>query len=339
MKKALVVPVVLMVCASFGFARGASEPSPASEVTPVTLRWAHTLQTTHPIHEAAVAIANEIAERTNNSIRIDIYPAGQLGNAQDIIQAASRGSIDIIYEAASNLGNFYPRIGVFEMPFVFSSYEEFEKVFRSDFGDELRADFERRMNLHVVDVANLGIRNITSNRPIRNLSDFNGFKIRVPEVQAPLRAFSALGASPTPIAFSELYFSLQTNVVDGQENPITTIHSQKFFEVQRYITLSRHQLSVILFLVNDRVWNQLTADQQRIFADAATRHFSAYNTRIAQNEQRLLDEMVSQGMTVIELEPQMLAQIRQRVATVYPDFERDWGAGTMDRIQQVLATQ
>lgn len=169
------------------------------------------------------------------------------------------------------------------------------------------------------------------------MDDIKGLKLRVPEVQESLESFRALGAAPTPVSFGEVYFALQTGVVDGQENPLTTIYTYKFYEVQKYLTLSNHQIATLFLMINDKVWQSLTPDQQQIIMEASAKALERYDAKIFEDEERLVNVLKGEGLEVIELDPEVRNQFKEAVRSIYSKFDRKWGADTVQKIEAVLA--
>lgn len=281
--------------------------------------------------------ASEVAAKTNNEVQIEVYPASQLGGAKDLIEATIRGTQQIAFDGLGVVSQFLPKISILDMPFMFANYDELFKVFKSDFGQSLIKELEDKRHLKVLGIVYYGSRNVTSNKPIKSVADFKGLKIRTPEVQEWLKAFRALGASPTPIAFSEVYFSLQTGVVDGQENPLPTIDTYKFYEVQKHLVLTNHQVGSMYLMFNDKSWKALTADQQKIVQDSVDSIFGTYTDKIKADESKLADVLAEKGMEVFQPSPQMMKEIKASVKAIFPGFKKKWGDDAADQIQKILA--
>jgi tripartite ATP-independent transporter DctP family solute receptor len=305
---------------------------------PIVLKLGHTMPPTHPANEAALEIAEEVAARTNGAIEIQVYPAAQLGGAKDLIEATIRGTQHMAFDGPGVISQFFPKISVLDMPFLFDSYDQFLRVYNSSYGEELRQELLEKRNLRVLDVCYYGSRQLTtSKKPVRTIDDMKGLKLRVPEVQESLESFRAIGASPTPVAFGEVYFALQTGVVDGQENPLTTIYTYKFYEVQKYLTLSNHQIATLFLMINDDVWQSLTPEQQQIMLEAAAKALERYNAKIFEDEERLVNVLKEEGLEVIELDPEVRNRFKEAVRSIYSKFDRKWGADTVQKIEGVLA--
>ena len=337
MKRLMAILAAFVLLTTALSASGSKEGSGSkSAAGPVSLKLGHTMPPTHPAHETALAAAAEIAEKTKGLVKLEVFPAAQLGGAKDLIESTIRGSQDFAFDGAGVVSQFFPKISVLDMPFLFASYDEWLKVFNSSIGKELKDELLKKTGLRVLDVCFYGARHISSNKPIQNVGSFKGFKIRVPQVQEPMETFKVLGASPTPIAFGEVYFSLQTNVVDGQENPLTTIYTYKFFEVQKYITLSNHQTSTLMILANDKKWNGLAEEQRAVISSVLRKNLEAYDKKLIAGDAAIVDTLKQKGLTILKFSDEDRENIKKTVQQIYPMFEAKWGAGTVGKIQSVL---
>ena len=302
----------------------------------VTLQLGHTLPPTHPHSLALEAFAKDVAEMSKGDIKIEVYPAEQLGGARDQIEAIIHGTQDMGYDGAGVMSQFFPKISVLDMPFMFSNYDELEKVFYSPVGQDLAAELLKERGLRLLAISYYGARQVSSNKAIRTVDDFKGLKIRTPQVKEWVSSFRALGAAPTPIAFGEVYFSLQTNVVDAEENPLSTIDAYKFYEVQKYVTLTNHQIGANYIIINEKKWESLTPDQQNIIVAAAKKEMAAVTAEVKDQDTSLIKKLEGKGLEFITPSDEFKAQIKAAVQQIYPQYEDKWGAGTVDKIREVL---
>lgn len=207
----------------------------------IKLKYGTAFPADHPgtlrIKEAAEAIRKE----TGGRVDLQVYPTSQLGSEPDMISQTRAGAIDIMSTAGTNLQTLVPTAGINGVAFAFKDYDAVWAAMDGDLGAYVRAALVK-VNLHAYEKClDNGYRNITSaSKPIVTPADLKGFKIRVPGIPLWISMFKALGASPTAIPFGELYSSLQTKVVDGQENPLALIQSAKLYEVQKYCSLTAH---------------------------------------------------------------------------------------------------
>src|SRR3954470_14625915 len=200
-------------------------------VAQTKLKWAHVYETSEPFHTASVWAAQEISKRTNGRYAIDVYPASQLGKEADINQGLSLGSVDIIISGSSFAAKSFPPIGVTYYPYTFRDADHLLAYTKSDVFKELTKGYEDKSGHHILAVTYYGVRQTSSNKPIKACADMKGLKMRVPDVPAYLAMPRACGANTAPIAFAEVYLALQNGTVEAQENPLTTIEAKKFYEV------------------------------------------------------------------------------------------------------------
>ncbi|WP_340109024.1 TRAP transporter substrate-binding protein [Pikeienuella sp. HZG-20] len=241
----------------------------APAMAETTLRFAHTQPTSDTHHVAAEHFAERVAELTGGEIRISVHPAGELGNDPALLEGVRLGTIDIAQTGNPFYTRFAPKLNVLDLPYIFESYEHAYKVVDGDIGDGLLKELEQN-RMKGLAFWEIGFRNITnSKRAIRTPDDLKGLKIRTTPNPAHVQAFEIWGASPTPMAFTEVYLALETGTVDGQENPVNIIRSNRFQEVQSHMSMTGHAYTVSVVSMNLARFKSLTADQQNALVVAA----------------------------------------------------------------------
>lgn len=270
------------------------------------LKLAHTMSVNDTMHQGTVKFAELVKEKTNGEITVEVFPTSQLGNDKAIIQGARMGSVDI-----SMTGNpFYTgteaALNVLDLPYLFKSFDHAYAVLDGPIGMQIGALLEKH-GLKELGFMEIGFRNLTNNkRQVNKPADFEGIKVRVTPNPAHVQAFQLLGAVPTPMPFGEVYMALKTGAVDGQENPITLIHGQKFYEVQKYLSLTYHAYSTSHVTMNLKKFEGLGPAHQKALLDAM-KEASAYHRQLNRNlEATLLKEMRAAGLQV-EMEPDRAA--------------------------------
>jgi tripartite ATP-independent transporter DctP family solute receptor len=259
------------------------------------LKWAHVYETSEPFHTASVWAAQEIGKRTNGRYAIDVYPASQLGKEADINQGLSLGSVDIIISG-------FPPIGVTYYPYTFRDADHLLAYTKSDIFKELAKGYEDKSGHHIIAVTYYGVRQTSSNKPIKTCADLKGLKMRVPDVPAYLAMPRACGANTAPIAFAEVYLALQNGTVEAQENPLTTIEAKKFYEVQKHIVLTGHIVDHLNTVVAGALWKKLSDEDKKIFTDVAQEASAKATEEIKQNEAKLVAFFKEKGLTVTEVD-------------------------------------
>src|SRR4030066_1124127 len=296
---------------------------------PISLKLGHAVAVEHPYHLGAVKFAELVAQRTKNKVKIDVYPSTQLGNERDMVEGLQLGTIDLVVTSTGPLGGFVPKMFVVDLPFLFRDREHAYKVLDGPIGNELLSALSAKGIKGLAFWEN-GFRQMTNNvRPIEKPEDLKGIKIRTMENKVHLSAFRAFGASPTPMAWSEVYTALQQKTINGQENPIAIIYFQKIYEVQKYLALTGHFYSPTLLLMSLKAFNNLPKNIQKIMLDTAMECATYERNLLRDNEAKQLAEIKAKGMqvTLPNKKP-----FQDAAARVYKECESQFGKETIDRI-------
>jgi tripartite ATP-independent transporter DctP family solute receptor len=204
------------------------------------LRFAHPHPESDSWHRAALLFAEEVRTRSNGALTVQVISGGAAGSDPTTINAARGGTLDIVLTGNPFFTGLAPKLNVLDLPFLFNDRAHVARVLDGPIGNELRKELEPA-NLAVLGFWDIGFRNLTnSRRAVQGVADIRGLKIRTTPNPAHIRAFQLLGATPTPMPFTELFTALETRAVDGQENPTTLILNARFYEVQRHLSLTRH---------------------------------------------------------------------------------------------------
>ena len=273
-------------------------PAPAQ----TTLKWAHVYEVNEPYHTEALWAAGEIKKRTNGKYDIQVFPASQLGNENQINEALGLGTVDLIYTGVAFAGSIHKPIAITNAPFVLRDFDHWKAYRDSSLFRELAKGYEDKTGHKVVTLTYYGQRMLTANREIKTPDDMKGMKLRVPPAPLYLMFTKAVGANATPIAFAEVYLALQQGTVDGQENPLPTIMAKKFYEVQSHIMLTGHITESLLTIVGGHVWSKLSDEEKTIFNEVLTEASGKASEAIRAAEQKLADEFRSLGKTVVEVD-------------------------------------
>ena len=219
-------------------------------------------------HVLLEKVADLVKERTGGDVEFQIFPQGQLGNQREMTEGVQLGTIQGTVAPAAFLGGFNPAVSILDIPFLLpADADKAQELREGPFGRALLETFKSKGVVGVALWPN-GMKNFTSNKPLDNLSDLGGQKFRVMDSKILIEQFDALGASAIALPFSELYTSLQTGVVDGQENPLDTIQRMKFYEVQKYLVVSEHGAMEDVVLFNPAWWDSLPENYRDIITTA-----------------------------------------------------------------------
>ena len=327
MKKLTVLSLVLIIVVSgLAFAGGRAEPATQE------LSWAHVYEPDLPYHQEAVWAADQIEARTDGRYSIQVYPASQLGSESEISEGLGLGTVDMIYAGAAFLSGSYGPLAIAEAPFVFRGFDHWMAFADSDLMNDLAAGYRDATGHHIVTPTYYGTRHVSSNRPIRTPADMQGLSIRVPDAPLYLMFPRAVGASPTPVAFAEVYLALQQGVVEAQENPLPTIRGMAFYEVQDYINLTGHMTNTLMTVVRGDLWDAMSAEDQAIFTEVMNEAAVRSSEAIYQQELELGEWFEAQGLTVIEVDRQPFMDAVEPMLT---GPNATWSADHLRRMQQI----
>ena len=235
----------------------------------IELKYGNNLPVTHPLNVRAQEAADRVKEKTNGRIEIKIFPNNQLGGDTDMLSQVRNGGITFFTPSSLVIATLVPAAAINAVGFAFADYDQVWKAMDGALGAHVRAAIAK-VNLFAFEkVWDNGFRQMTtSGKPIETAKDMAGLKIRVPVAPLSLSMFKALDSAPTSLQFSEVYTSLQTKVVDAQENPLPIIQVAKLYEVQKNCAISNHIWDGFWFIANGRAWNGLTEADRKIVGDA-----------------------------------------------------------------------
>ncbi len=300
----------------------------------IVIKWGDVLGPNHPSVQMIDIIAKEVKEKTNGRIEIQSYPGGQLGGSRDMIEAVANGMQEMVTEGAANFGQWVPAISIVEAPYIWRGVDHLMKAMNGPIGQEFNKQLIEKRGMRILGTTYYGIRQLTTtDKEVRSVKDMKGFKLRVPENEVFMAMAKSWGAKPTPMNFNELYLALKQHVVDGQENPLPTIDAAKFYEVQKYLVLTGHIITPRLVVINERFWKKLSPEDQQIIEAAVKKGIEWNNQQILAKEKSLLDKFKEKGMIIIKPN---VEEFREAVLKVVPKmFEKKWGKGMWERIQEI----
>lgn len=288
----------------------------------VTLKLGHLANEDNPWHKASVKFGEELAELTDGRIVVEVFPNESLGKEIDLINGMQLGTVDMTITGES-LQNWAPMAALLAVPYAYSSLDHMDEVASGEIGDQIEAQIVANAQIRPIAYFARGPRNLTSNRPITSPDDLDGLKMRVPNVPLFVDVWSSLGAQPTPMAFSEVFTSLQNGTIDAQENPLALIRSASFDEVQSHVNQTEHVRSWIYLTISEQTWNRLSDEDKEAVMQAAA---------VAQEYERELFEqsvaddrayLEGKGMTFVEVDgPAFAAQAKDAVLANVSDEVR-----------------
>lgn len=312
MKKLILVLMVCLTAIPFAFA--------ADKV--VELKFGHYLVESHPGHLAAVAFADAVAARTNGAVKIVIFPNSKLGNSQEILEQVVLGAVDFAIPTEPAMAKYVNKFNMVGAPFAFKDYAATDAFFAGDFIKWVTPDVEKS-GFKYIARWEYGFRNYTtSKRQILKPEDMKGLKIRTPPDFVNSATVKALGGIAQTIAFSELPMALKQGVVDGQENPIATIYSNKMWETQKFLSILNYTYNSTHLVMNKSAFDRLTPEQQKIVFEEGKKAGDSMRKAIRDEEASQVAELRKLGMDVAMPDT---APFKVAAASVYDELKAKVG--------------
>ena len=265
----------------------------------ITLKLGHLANEDNSWHKGSLKFAEEVKALTKGTVEVKVFANDALGKEMDLINGMQLGTADMLITGES-LQNWAPKAALLAVPYAFKNMAEMDKAVNGPLGEEIKKDIIDKAKVVPLAYFARGPRNLTSNKPIKTVDDVKGLKMRVPNVPIFMQFWRGVGAQPTPMAFGEVFTSLQTGVIDAQENPLALIKSASFFEVQKYVNRTEHVRSWIYLAIGQKSYNKLNADQKAALQEAAKRAQAYERQLYLADEQKLEAELKAKGMTFIE---------------------------------------
>jgi tripartite ATP-independent transporter DctP family solute receptor len=291
--------------------------------------------------KAMDVFAEEVAKLTNGEVTVEAYPGGQLFTQDAELPAVVSGNLDMAYFDPNWFSQSIPFMSMFAAPYIFEDYDHMTKAFSGELGQGIYDEIAAQIGVRPLTAYYLGTRQVNLRdigREVRTPQDMQGVKLRMPNSATWLFMGEALGANPTPLAFTEVYLALQTGAIDGQDNPLPTNKNAKFYEVTKYIVLTGHYINPLFPTINEAKWQSLKPEHQEAILQAAetARQFVAETNLAAEAE--LLEFFEGEGMTIIEPDKQAFIDFAREKILANTEMTSSWDMALYDQIQ-ALATE
>lgn len=309
----------------------------AADFKPRIIRFGYGLAEESNQGRAVKFFADDLSKRTGGKIKAKGFASASLGSDIQMQNALIGGAQEMTVVSTATLVGIVDDFGIYDLPFLFRNEKEADAVLDGPFGRKLADKLQAKGLVGLVYWEN-GFRNLTnSKRPITKLEDLQGVKLRVMQNPVYLDMFNGFGANAIPLAFSELFTALESKTVDGQENPVNTIQSSKFYEVQKYLSITRHVYSPWIVLASKKWWDGLSADERKVIEDSAkaSRDFERKDSRDA--EAKALDQLKSKGMQVTVLSDKELDRMQTSARPAIAKFSANGHAELVKDLQTTLA--
>lgn len=302
-----------------------------------TFRVSNGINEDHPVAIGMRAMQTCLDERTGGMMKMQGFWGGALGGDLQATQAVRSGLQEAVVTSSSPLVGLEPALGVFDLPFLFRTPEEAYAVMDGEFGEMLNE------KLDALGLVNLGywengFRNMSnSQRPIESWEDFEGMKVRVMQNNIFLDTFSNFGANATPMSFGEVFSALETKAIDAQENPYVTIHTSRFYEVQEFISETRHAYTPFLFLFSKAIFNSYSPEEQQALRDCNIIGRDVQREAIQDLNQQSLEAMQEAGLKFNTLSVAAQEEMLEKSQIVYDTHREAIGPEVVDKVQAILA--
>ena len=307
---------------------------PGSSAQTKTIKFAHWFAEDHPQHLSMLKFKELVEERSNGTLKVEIYPNSQLGSEDVYDQSVSQGTVEMGC-AGTNIQMYLPRIAVSEAPFLFNGWDDARAILTGEIGEALTDGLIEGGNMRCLAITVNGFRQISSNKPMYNMADLKGQKLRTPNIPHFIQMMDCLGVTSVPMAMSEIFNALETKVADGQENPYPTIFTSSFYEVQKYILESNHMFSPNFWVINESFYQGLT-DEQREALDSSIAEAAEYNWDISleSNNNAKAGIEAAGNTTIIVPDDEFKGQMRDAMGPVY-DYFYSASAGSEEWVAMV----
>jgi tripartite ATP-independent transporter DctP family solute receptor len=308
----------------------------AQDIKPRTLRFSHVQPKDSHMGIGADKFAELVAAKSGKKITVKVFPSGTLGGDIQTVSSLQGGTIDLTTMPPGLLVGLNKEFGVFDLPFLFNDFKEADTVLDGAFGKKMLG----RMPQGLVALAywDHGFRNLSNSKhAIAKLEDINGLKLRALQAPMVIDMFKALGANAVPLPFPELYTAMETRAVDGQDNPIVAFETNKFYEVQKYLSTTRHIYNPLVVLMSKKAWDSLSEAERKIVMDAAA-ETRDYQRKVSRDmEGKAVEKARKSGVTVTEISAKERARMRDATKAVADKYTAEIGPELVKEVNAEIA--
>ena len=301
-----------------------------------TIKFTNGVNEDHPVGAGVKKMQEVLNAKTGGKIKINAFWGGAAGGDLPATQALRAGTQEMVCTSSSPLVGIIKELGVFDLPFLFANEKEADAVLDGPAGQYFNKKLEAAGLVNLAYWEN-GFRNLTnSKRAVTKVEDFDGVKVRVMQNNIFLDTFKTLGTNAVPMAFGEVFTALETKTIDGQENPFVTIDTSKFYEVQKYLSVTRHAYTPFLILYSKKLWDQLNPQEQAVLREAAIEGQKVQRATIRAQSDKALAGLKAKGMLVNEITAAEQRRMFEKVKPVYEKHTASIGAEAIDVVLSEL---
>lgn len=315
-------------------AAGLAAPVLARAQSEIRIRFAHSLSTVEPAHQAAEFFARNVGQRTNSRVRIEVFPGEQLGSGRDVNEMIRQGANVMNITDPGYLSDFVPDVGILNAPYVVDDFAQFAKLLDSDWYRDVDRRLQQAGLRVIMQGGNFGSRHMIADKPIRTPADLAGMTVRVPPNQMWIETFRSLGARPTTVQWSEIYNALQQNVVQAAEAPYGSLWGARLQEVRKVISTTAHFKAMTSWPINNGFFNRLPAEIRTVLLEEATKARTEMDRLTREQEAGFVERFRGAGVQIVsDID---LPAMRQASEATYRAFPR-WTPGLHDTVRRILA--
>lgn len=301
-------------------------------VQAATLKMSHALPTEHPVHKSLDWFAKEV--RKDAKLRVKVYPNGTLGNEAEGLQMVQNGTVAFTKASAATLNTFSADYMLLSLPYLYASRDQYLKVLNGPIGQEILAS-SRDSGFVGLAFLDAGERSFYTSKPIKTPEDLQGMKIRVQNSAISIDTIKALGGTPVPLPYGELYSAMQQGVVDGAENNVPSYYSSRHYEVKKVYSRDMHTMVPDVLVISTQVWDSLNEEQQAGIRSAAQKTIAVQETNWANYEQQAVAELEKYGVEFVDSD---IAKFQDAVKPVYEKFRKQ-NPDLVPLLEQIQATK
>lgn len=330
MKKQLTLLATLLLASSMTF---------AAEYNARTIKFAATSPKGTPPAIGMELFAEKVAERSGGKIKVRTFPNGVLGGDVQVLSSLQGGVVEMMTWNAGLMLNHITDFGILDFPFLYTDTAKVDAMLDGEVGKMLTDQLPQH-DLVGLAFWELGVRNLTNNkRPVEKMEDIAGLKVRAQQSPLFLDVWSALGANPTPLPFTEVHTALETGTVDGQENPAALILASKFNEVQKYLSLTHHNYNPQIVLIGKGFWDKLNDDEKKLLTDVAMEVRLEQRRISREADSKAIAELEASGMKVNELPDAEIARIQEKIKPVVDKYAAKINPDLVQKVYQAMDVQ
>jgi tripartite ATP-independent transporter DctP family solute receptor len=280
-------------------------------------------------YQGALEFQKRLAELSGGELTVKLFPASQLGDFKAMTAMVQAGELDIVINGYPDMSYIIPELNLVGAPYVVDDFDHLKEIVAGPWGQEMDAKMAEQ-GVTMIDLWYYGTRQTTSNKAINSIDDMAGLRMRTPNVPFLIAYAEAVGATPAPVAFAEVYLALQTNQVDAQENPLPTIDAMKFYEVQDHIAMTDHFIASSAVLISNDTWASLSDEEKGWVQEAIEAGGVVANDLTFGQEESLIAAFKERGLTITEpdLEP-----FRAAMKPYYDKLEAEFGEGAIAKVR------